>query len=98
MIFGAENATLPGDTLTVLVSPSSAAPQLLRNTVTAAADGSWELTLGSMPVSFDSFSITVTSKSTGTTQTLRNILCGDVYVCSGQVDITGCTQYAHMLT
>lgn len=82
-IYGNANATAPGDTVTVTVTPAAAVgggPFV----ATAAADGSWEVTLGSMSASLDPITVTAVSKGSGTKQLISNVLRGDVYVCSGQ--------------
>jgi hypothetical protein len=86
-IYGAANATTAGDTLTLTVTPSNAVPTPTTTTV-AAANGSWSVTLGNMVPSTDPMQITVTSKASGVTQTLTNVLRGNVFVCSGQVSET----------
>ena len=82
-IYGHANSTVAGDTVTVTVSPASAVDGRGPFTATAASDGSWIVALGKMAVSTAPLAIDVSSK-TGAKQTLRNILVGSVFVCSGQ--------------
>jgi sialate O-acetylesterase len=83
-IYGDANATTAGDTVTVTVSPVSAVTGRSRRfTATADADGRWSVTLGEIETSSKPMTIDIGSKS-GTKQTLRNVLAGLVYVCSGQ--------------
>ena len=77
-IYGNANATTPHDTIYVTHSTAGSM------TAHSDANGSWSLTLGSMAASLEPVTITVQSKASGAQQTLRNVLVGDVYVCSGQ--------------
>jgi hypothetical protein len=84
-IYGAANATTAGDTISVSVSSGGGiATATSTFTATAAADGSWEVSLGAMGASSEPITLIALSKSSGTKQTLTNVLIGDVYVCSGQ--------------
>jgi sialate O-acetylesterase len=82
-IYGDANATVAGDTITVVVSPASAVGGRGPFTATAASDGSWIVALGKMEVSTAPLALHVSSKR-GAKQTLTNILVGSVFVCSGQ--------------
>ena len=82
-IYGHANSTVPGDTVTVAVTPAAAVDGRGPFKATAAADGSWIVALGKMAVSTAPLTIDVSSK-TGAKQTLSNILVGSVFVCSGQ--------------
>jgi hypothetical protein len=81
--YGDANATTAGDTVIVTVSPSAAVGGRSPFTVTAEADGSWVVVLGEMAASTTPLNIDVSSK-TGALKTLRNVLVGSVFVCSGQ--------------
>ena len=85
-IYGNDNATTVGDTITVTVAPASAAPGG-PFTATATASGSWAVTLGKMESSAVPITLTVTPKAGGAAaaQVLSNVLRGNVYICSGQV-------------
>ncbi len=69
----------PGNTVSVSLS----GPNSATYTATASAtDGRWQITMGAFPVGGP---YTVTISSSGqTTQTLTNVMMGDVYLCSGQ--------------
>lgn len=81
-IYGAANATVAHDTITVTVAPTSA---VVGSPFTATADshGAWYVVLGSMKPSSAPMTLSIVSKS-GAHQTLSSVLRGDVFVCSGQ--------------
>ena len=51
---------------------------------TADATGFWKLTWAALPASMKPATIAVTQSATGQTITLRDVLIGDVFLCSGQ--------------
>lgn len=55
-------------------------------TATAAANGTWAVSLPPQPASAG-FNITVCDESSGVTQTLTDVAFGDVYWCSGQSNV-----------
>jgi len=54
------------------------------NTTSSSTDGFWKVTLPSTPGSFTPLTIVASVPSTGESQTLVDVLIGDVYLCSGQ--------------
>lgn len=78
-IYGNPNATTPHDTITIVVTPAAAVGNRSPFTATAGVDGSWVARLGNMKSSKAvPLSITATSKASGMTQTISNVLRGDV--------------------
>jgi hypothetical protein len=82
VIFGAQNATVPGDVITLTTSVA------LDNgstwTAVAKNDGSWSITLPVLAPSNKPISITAASSKTGANKTLSNVLVGAVIICAGQ--------------
>ena len=55
-----------------------------KKTGVAQADGKWMVRLSPMPASGEPRSLTVTSSAGGRTETVQDVLVGDVWLCSGQ--------------
>lgn len=83
-LYGAANATVPGDTLTLSVDPPSALSPSTPRTTIARNDGSWSMTIAPLAPSTEPMTLVLVSSKTGVNQTLKNVLRGNVYVCSGQ--------------
>jgi sialate O-acetylesterase len=67
----------PGTKVTVTFAGQS-------KSAVAKADGKWMVHLNPMKASKESRSLTVTSANGGATATVRDVLVGDVWLCSGQ--------------
>jgi sialate O-acetylesterase len=78
VVFGAANATVPGDS--VAVSLSGVGSWLSR----ADATGAWSVTLPAQAASAAGATLTATSNATGRSVTLEDVLFGDVFACLGQ--------------
>jgi autotransporter-associated beta strand protein len=73
----------PGTTITVTVyDPNNAVLQT--KTATAAADGSWKTTIGPFSLVAGNAAYHFTVATSGSSQTVSNVLIGDVWLCSGQ--------------
>ncbi len=55
-----------------------------KQTATAAADGSWQVKLTPLTISAENRVMTVTGSQTATPLTVKNLLVGEVWLCSGQ--------------
>ena len=66
-----------GETVTVTIAGQS-------HTATTGTDGSWRVALGPIAYSPDAAPLEMTVAGEGNTITLRDILIGEVWVCSGQ--------------
>jgi sialate O-acetylesterase len=82
--------TRPGATVTVSLATASAAVSHV--TAHAGTDGRWQATLPALPAG-GPYTLTAES-SAGTRQTARDILIGDVFLCSGQSNMEYPTRLA----
>lgn len=69
--------TDPGTKLTIKFAGQS-------KHATAAADGKWSCSLDPLEASFESRVLTVETTPSGTRADVRDLLVGDVWLCSGQ--------------
>jgi sialate O-acetylesterase len=79
-------------TVTLAKGPDATVPAISRVTAHAAADGRWQAMLPALPAG-GPYSLTAAS-STGTRQTLSDVLIGDVFLCSGQSNMEYPTRLA----
>src|SRR5512146_492462 len=89
--------TKAGAAVTVMLAKdtggtSTSSPPASHVTAHAGADGRWQVTLPSLPAG-GPYTLTATS-STGAHQTVRDVLIGDVYLCSGQSNMEYPTRLA----
>jgi autotransporter-associated beta strand protein len=73
----------PGTTVTVTVYDQNNAA-LQTKTATAASDGSWKTTIGPFSLVAGNAAYHFTVATSGSSQTVSNVLIGDVWLCSGQ--------------
>ena len=73
----------PGTTITVTVYDQNNAV-LQTKTATAASDGSWKTTIGPFSLVPGNGTYKFTVAKPGSSQTVSNVLIGDVWLCSGQ--------------
>src|ERR1035437_233800 len=73
----------PGTTITVTVYDQTNAV-LQTKTATAASDGSWKTTIGPFSLVPGNAAYHFTVAKPGSSQTVSNVLIGDVWLCSGQ--------------
>ena len=73
----------PGTTITVTVYDQTNAV-LQTKTATAASDGSWKTTVGPFSLVPGNAAYHFTVATSGSSQTVSNVLIGDVWLCSGQ--------------
>lgn len=73
----------PGTTITVTVYDQNNAV-LQTKTTTAASDGSWKTTVGPFSLVPGNAAYHFTVATPGSSQTVSNVLIGDVWLCSGQ--------------
>ena len=84
-LYGAANATTPGDLITITIHfNTKAASKSKSYHATATMNGSWSVVLGTLAPSTDPATVIIFSEHTHVSQTLTNVLVGDVFVCSGQ--------------
>jgi len=80
-VFGAANATVPGDLVSVSLSGVGSWQ------ATADAAGSWSVELPAQAASTVGATLVATSNATGRSVTLEDVVFGEVWVCAGQSNV-----------